>query len=219
MTRLKTLLSRRYAPQSLLALAGITAILLALLPPEATLGSIIRIVLLHGALARAGLVAFAVAALLGAVLLARPTPQLESWTLASQTTAFTVWFLGALTSAIATYQSWGVLIAWGEPRTQATAMILALAVVMLGVVRWLRNARFTGLSNMVVGVFAWTLVSRASSIQHPQDPVGTSPSTMYQVIFLALVGTLVVASVQFARWIRRLDSEERPRPNIASEST
>ncbi len=218
MTRLKTFLSQRYAPHSLVVLAGVTVVLLALLPPEVTLGSLIRIVLLHGALARAGLIAFGVAALLGAALLARPTLQLESWTLAAAATAASVWFLGALTSVIATYQSWGVLIAWGEPRTRATAMILALALVMLGVVRWLKTARFTGLSNLVVGVFAWTLVSRASSIQHPQDPVGTSPSTMYQLIFFALVATLVVASVQFARWIRRPVNEKQWRPDPEMES-
>ncbi len=194
---------RRSIPLILAALLAAVLGLLLLLPPEATLGSTIRIVLLHGALARAGLVAFAAAALMGVALLARPGDNLGSWTLAAQWTALTVWFAAAATSAVATYLSWGVVIAWGEPRTQGTIKILALAVLLLALVLWIREHRFLGLANVVLGAFSWWVVLRATSVQHPENPIGSSPSAFYRIVFGALVIVLVVASALFARWIRR----------------
>lgn len=200
---LKALLRPDFVPRTILILCGAVLLLTLLMPQEATLGGIIRIVLLHGALSRAGLYLFAAAGLLGLVLLLRPNERLSSWTLASQQTALTVWFLAALTSVIATYLSWGVFIAWGEPRTQSTAAILGLGLLMLAVVLWVQEHRFTGLTNIVLGAFAWLMVTRASSIQHPEQPIGSSPSLQFRVIFLALVITLLVMAIQFARWIRR----------------
>ncbi len=187
----------------MLILCGVVLLLIVSLPPEATLGGVIRIVLLHGALARAGLVVFAAAGLLGLVLLITPGDRLASWTHASQQTALVVWFLAALTSVVATYASWGVFIAWGEPRTQATAVILGLCLLMLVVTPWVGQHRFTGLTNAVLAIFAWLMVTRASSIQHPEQPIGSSPSLQFKAIYLGLVITLVVMALQFTRWIRR----------------
>ena len=200
---MRLLLSRRSVPYTLLVLAAIIAALVYALPPEATLGSTIRIVLLHGALARAGMVSFAAAGLLGAVLLFKPDDHLGSWTLAMQRTSLAVWLAAAATSAIATYLSWGVWIAWGEPRTQGTVKILILALVLVGLVAWIGRHRFAGLANLVLAAFAWIVVLGATSVQHPEDPVGSSPSDFYRTIFLVLVVTLIITALQFARWIRR----------------
>ncbi len=200
---MKALLRPDFVPRTILILCGVVILLTLLIPREATLGGIIRIVLLHGALSRAGLYLFGVAGLLGLALLLRPDERLASWTLASQQTALVVWFLAALTSVIATYLSWGVIIAWGEPRTQSTAAILGLGLLMLAVVLWVKDHRFTGVTNVVLGVFAWLMVTRASSIQHPEQPIGSSPSLQFRVVFVGLVITLLVMAIQFVRWIRR----------------
>ena len=200
---MRLLFGRRSIPYTLVVLVAIIVALVYALPPEATLGSTIRIVLLHGALARAGMVAFAAAGVLGAILIARPTRKLGSWTRATQQTAFGVWLAAALTSAVATYLSWGVWIAWTEPRTQGTAKILLLAVVLLALVWWIREHRFTGAANLVMAAFAWLTVLGATSVQHPEDPVGGSPSDFYRTVYVALVITLVLTATQCVRLIHR----------------
>ncbi|NNE45668.1 MAG: hypothetical protein HKN37_03310 [Rhodothermales bacterium] len=200
---LKAIFNRRYVPHTIAVLLVVVSLLVIAIPPEARLGSIIRIVLLHGALARAGLVIFAVAGVLGIGLLIRPGDRLGSWTVATQQTAFAVWLAAALTSTVATYLSWGMFIAWAEPRTQGTAKILVLCLVLLLLVLWIKQHRFTGLVNAVLAVFAWLTVMQATSVQHPENPVGSSPSIVFQVIFVALVGVLILTALQFTRWIHR----------------
>lgn len=198
---MRRLFHRKYIPLTLIGLVVVVAVLVRLIPPETNLGSTIRIVLLHGALARVGLIAFAAAGVLGAVLLVVGDDRLASWTLATQKTAFIVWVAGALASAVATYLSWGVVIAWGEPRTQGTLKILALGLVLLALVLWIRQHRFTGLANLVLGAFSWWTVTGAASVQHPENPVGNSPSDWYRTVFLLIVVFLIVTAAQLTRWM------------------
>jgi hypothetical protein len=200
---LKAVTGRRFVPHTIAVLFVVVLLLVIAIPPETRLGSIIRIVLLHGALARTGLVVFAVAGVLGIVLLIRPSDRLESWTVATQQTAFAAWLAAALTSTVATYLSWGVFIAWAEPRTQGTAKILVLCLVLLLLVLWIKQHRFTGLANAVLAFFAWLTVMQATSVQHPENPVGSSPSIVFQAIFVALVCVLILTALQFTRWIHR----------------
>lgn len=177
--------------------------LLFLLPPERTLGDVIKLVLLHGALVRAGLIAFAVAGVLGIFSLVSSNPMWPRWCLAIQVTALLLWIANMISSSIATRLAWGEWIAWGEPRVWATIHVLWLATACLLLVLWLNHRLFTGLTNLVVAVLTWGLIKGATLVRHPFDPLGTSNSLTYQALYVVMVVVLLVMAWQGARWVYR----------------
>ncbi len=176
-------------------------LLLFLLPPEQTLGDVIKLVLLHGALVRAALIAFAVAGLLGVLCLFSENPIWPRWCTALQRTGLLLWLGNVFASSLATRLTWGEWIAWGEPRVMATINILWLAVACLLLVRWMKQRIFTGLANLVVAAFSWGLIKGATLVRHPFDPLGTSNSSTYQLLYGAMVVVLLVMGWQVTRWL------------------
>lgn len=178
-------------------------LLLFLLPPERTLGDVIKLVLLHGALVRAGLIAFTVAGGLGLLCLVSTNPAWPRWCLAVQVTALLLWLANMISSSIATRLAWGEWIAWGEPRVWATIHVLWLAVACLLLVLWLDHRLFTGVTNLIVAGLTWGLIKGATLVRHPFDPLGSSNSVTYQAMYVAMVVVLLVIGWQCARWLRR----------------
>jgi hypothetical protein len=176
-------------------------LLLFLLPPERTLGEVIKLVLLHGALVRAALIAFAVAGGLGLFCLLSANPIWPRWAIAIQITALLLWIGNVLSSSLATKLTWGEWIAWGEPRVLATIHVLWLALACLALVLWLDHRIFTGLANLVVAGFSWGLIKGATLVRHPFDPLGSSNSSTYQLLYGGMVVVLLVIGWQVARWM------------------
>lgn len=183
-------------------MAGCTLVgALALLPEEATLGSVIKVIFLHGALVRVGLVAFGVAAVLGLVCLFKQGAAALRWCLAVQKTAVIVWVVYALTSMVSTRLSWGEWIAWEEPRVQASIHVLWLSLACLALVLWVNSRVFTGLANLVVGVMAWVLVRGASLLRHPFNPIGDSGSLQYPIYYWVMVASLLILATALVYWL------------------
>lgn len=178
---------------ALLALLGL--VLLWLLPPEQTLGGIVRVIFLHGALVQIGLVAFAVAGLLGLVYLWRRTAGVYAWLVAVQQVAVLIWIAYALSSMLSTYLAWGQWIAWDEPRVRASAGVLWFAITSLALVWWVGNPIFTALANIVQAGVAWVLIKGAILFRHPFDPIGASGSLTYRITYGGLL--LVVLALAF----------------------
>ncbi len=185
------------------AMAAIAALLLALIPPEKTLGWIIRPVFLHGALVQVGLAAFAVAGVLGVAHFLRRRPAVSAWCLAVQETAVGVWVAYALSSMVTTRLAWGEWIAWDEPRVRASIHVLWFSLACLLLVRWMNHPTFTAVANIVAAGAVWFLIKGAGLLRHPFDPIGGSNSLTYQVIYWLLVVTVLAAAAVGAAWRRQ----------------
>ena len=186
---------------SLAILLGLLTLLLILLPPEQTLGAVIKAVFLHGALVRTGLLFFAIGGLLGLAVMAWERPDLMAWTLAIQETAVLLWIAYALSSMVATKLAWGQWIAWDEPRVRASINVLWFCIVAWLLVRWVDNRYFTGLANLAVAIMAWVLIRGASLVRHPFNPIGDSSSSAYGWFFIAMGITVFLIAAQVARWL------------------
>ena len=184
------------------ALAALAALLVALVPPEKTLGWIIRPVFLHGALVQAGLIAFAAAGLLGLLYFVQRSTRVIAWCLAAQETAVLLWIAYALSSMVTTRLAWGEWIAWDEPRVRASIHVLWFCLVCLLLVRWIEHPVFTALTNVVAAGAIWYLIKGAGLLRHPFDPIGDSNSFTYQLLFWLLVLAVVAAAAMFAHWRR-----------------
>jgi hypothetical protein len=193
-------LDRQYIVPSLLGLAVIALILLLLLPPEQMLGHIIKVVFLHGALVQTGLLTFAAAGIVGLGYLFFRRESVYTWCLAAQKTGVVVWSLYILSSIVVTYLAWGIPVAWNEPRVRISAIIwfACLAFFLLG--RLAQQQVFTAIINVVMAVAAWMLVKSAGILRHPFDPIGTSDSPLFKIIYAALGIITFLMAIQLTRW-------------------
>lgn len=198
----------RYLPRIVAALASLAAIVVWAIPPEAKLGGAIRMVLLHGALARTGIVMLGLAAIAGAVMLIMRRASLTDLNRTLQTTALGTWIVYAASSVIATWMTWGVPVAWNEPRTQASAKILVMVVVFFVVTRRVGQPMLTAFANLVAGLTAFLLVRSAGTVQHPVNAVMGANSAIFPTLFVTLWAILVAMALTVARWIHL-----RPDPN------
>jgi hypothetical protein len=179
--------------------ALLAALILALMPQEKVLGQIIKLVYLHGALSRAGMIGFWAAGIAGAVYLLRPSEPLLRWSRALLWAGWGYWTAHFLVSMPATRLTWGPWIAWGEPRVTMTLQVIAVGLIVIAVAWLLDDARFTAAANLLLGIAILFLVERTGVLRHPLDPIGTSPSATLRLIYLLLL-LPIIASMFLAAW-------------------
>jgi hypothetical protein len=194
------MIQRHRAFWLLLALcASMALLILALMPAEKTLGQVIKIVYLHGALSRAGMLGFAAAGVAAGVYLVRPRPQIIRWAVALLVSGWSFWVAHFLVSMPATRLTWGPWIAWGEPRVAMTLQIAAAGLIVLGVSALLREPRFTAVAIALLALTIAVMAARTGVLRHPLDPIGTSPSATLRFIYLLLL-LPIVASMFLIAW-------------------
>lgn len=213
-TQPRLLRSRRHHAVLSAALFLSLILLLWISPSEKQLGDVVKLVYLHGALVRAGMLTFFAAGLVGLIAgigwprSARRRAVWERWAWLLKASALATWLVYCLSSMVVTYLAWGVAVAWGEPRVQASVRVLLASVVLFGVGQLVRHPRFRAAVAVIMALLAAWLISSAGVIQHPIDPIGGS-SSMAIKAFYVLINLCVLSLVAcFALW---LEAHTRPR--------
>ena len=112
-------------------LIALLALLLVLSPAEQQLGNLVKIIFLHGALARTGLFGLMAAGVLGLLFLIRPKPGLLRWSNALQVAAMILFVVHFALSVIPTHATWGMWIAFDEPRTRMSLQIIGVGLIVI----------------------------------------------------------------------------------------
>lgn len=183
-----------------LGLVGL-AVALWLIPPEQTLGAVIKVIFLHGALVRVALLAFAAAGALSLGYLLTRRAAWYVWAMAVQKGAVLLWIIYALTSNISTWLSWGEWIAWDEPRVRASVHVLWFSIACLLLAVWIGHRVFAAIINLIVTGVTWMLIRSATIIRHPFDPIGMSGSETYQMLYWVMVAALLVLTGVLMHWL------------------
>jgi len=191
-----------------------SALILLIMPAEKTIGSIIKVVYLHGALSRAGMLGLMAAGAVGLAYLIRPQPALARWTKALALSGWAYWTAHFIVSMPATRFTWGPWIAWGEPRVTMTLQIMLVGLAVIAVSWLVADERFAAAANLLLATAVVVLAARTGVLRHPLDPIGQSPSGLLRWIYLALL-VPVVGSMVLVAW--RLTQTRKPAPAIASE--
>lgn len=190
-------MKRKAALTLALTLATLTIVFL-LGPSERSLGTRLRLVLLHGAWVWTGKTLFLVAGLAGLLGLLKPLRGQLSWPRLSQVIGLTglgFWLTYLPMSVLVMTQTWGG-IAWQEPRWRVP-LLIGLAAVLLQTALWLfRNDTLTCLVNLGFGMGVWYLLAKAENQLHPVSPVFSSNSLRIQAYFLLLLGLCVLLAGQ-----------------------
>ncbi len=184
----------------LLALCAVAAaaVLLAM-PTEKTIGDVIKLVYLHGALSRAGMVGFWLAGLAGVAHLATRRRDLARWCEGLLLSGWGFWVAHFIVSMPATRLTWGPWIAWGEPRVTMTLQIAAVGLISIIIVRLLHDSRFTAVTALLLAAAVAFLAARTGVLRHPLDPIGASPSNLLRLVYLLLLAP-VIGSMALVAW-------------------
>ena len=213
MTRLE-LVRNRILPLLAVVLLALLLLWVLLAPSESRLGSLVKLVFVHGALVWSGLLAFSIAGVLGLASLGarhilgaivpaarKHAPALYHGTAAAGLAALLVWIAYVISSMAVTGLTWGQVIAWNEPRVQATGLILLAALVLYVVARLVASDEFTALVSVLMGIVPWIVVKQAGVIRHPVDPIGGSESASIQTYYFLILLTVVGLALTLIAWL------------------
>ena len=180
---------------------ALAALILLVMPAEKTIGPVIKIVYLHGALSRAGMLGLIAAGAVGLAYLLKPQPALARWTRALALSGWAYWTAHFIVSMPATRLTWGPWIAWGEPRVTMTLQIIAVGLAVIAVSWLMADERFAAAANLLLAVAVVVLAARTGVLRHPLDPIGQSPSGVLRLIYLSLLVPVVGSMVLAAWWL------------------
>jgi hypothetical protein len=204
------------------AAAGLFCLLLVwvvLAPADTRLGNVVKLVYVHGALVWVGLLTFTLAGGLGLIALLVRRPAWYRAMRAASVAALVVWVIYAISAMAVTGLTWGQIIAWNEPRVQASGLILVAALLLALVARLVDQRDFYAAVNLVLGIVIWIVVRRADVIRHPVNPIGESGSAAIQVFFLLIVLTVAGLDAVWVAWLwARAELEERRQQSLAPAS-
>jgi len=176
-------------------------------PEEATLGTNVRVVYLHGAWVWTSLAAFIAAASLGWVALILRRENLHTWSRALGRTGLFFWITYLPLSLWAMQANWnGLFLA--EPRWRF-AMVFAITGLLLQLGLSFLPVVWSSVGNIayLVAIFAFMLTTE--NVMHPPGPMLESDFGRIQVFFYALTLLLLFTAWQFARWMRAVDNRRR----------
>jgi len=184
---------RAYLPAALIGLLILDGLLLWLSPAEQTLGQVVKLVYLHGALISTCMIGFIVAGILGLIWFIVRKTVLLRWLMALQRATAVTWVIYLLSSMWVTYMAWGVAIAWGEPRVVATIRVTLAVAVILIVTEIVKMPLLTAAGNALLGIVVMVIIESAGVIRHPIDPIGASNSASIQWFYAGIMLTTIAA--------------------------
>ena len=165
---------------SLIAVAGVVLIS----PPEATLGSNVRVVYLHGAWVWTSLAAFIIAAFVGITGLALRRKNLHTWSHALGRTGLFFWITYLPLSLWAMQANWnGLFLA--EPRWRF-AMIFAITGILLQLGLSFLPVIWSSVGNIAYVIALFVVMNSTENVMHPPGPMLESDFGRIQIFFYIL---------------------------------
>jgi hypothetical protein len=172
-------------------------------PEEATLGTNVRVVYLHGAWVWTSLTAFIAAALVGLIALILRRQNLHGWSRALGRTGLFFWITYLPISLWAMQANWnGLFLA--EPRWRF-AMVFAITGILLQLGLSFLPVIWSSLGNIAYLAALFAALQSAENVMHPPGPMLESDFGRIQVFFATLTLLLLFTAWQFTRWVKELD--------------
>lgn len=194
---------KRNPPWTILVLLALILIVTASGPAEKSLGSVARIIYLHGALVWAAILAFGAAALLGGGGLVSRRDWLHRASRAAGRVALVFWIAYLPISMWAAQAAWGrVFLA--DPSFQKAFRVLAVTVIVQ-VIIWLRpRPNWLGsLLNLIPLAFLVFQLSLPDQLMHPESPIQDAEAQVIQLYFYFLTTLCVLLAGLLGRWFFR----------------
>ena len=178
----------------LIALIPIAAVASAIavmsIPPDARLGSLVRLAMFHGASTWVNMGTFMLAGLAGIAFVggmkwALPWGQSLRWV------SLGLWVVNTVLGILSMQLNWGGIL-WNEPRLLMTFGILAGALIVVAMQFMFESPKIPALLDLVLAAALWYLVFVLPDLFHPDNPVFASENLAYRNGFFGMVGSIGV---------------------------
>ncbi len=168
-------------------------------PAEATLGTNVRVVYLHGAWVWAALAGFIAAGLVGLVGLIARRLTLHRWSRALGRTGLFFWITYLPISLWAMQTNWnGLFLA--EPRWRMAA-VFAIGGLLLQIgLTLVENPAWASGFNLAFVIALFVVLQATENVMHPPAPVLDSDARRIQLFFMGLNILTFLAAWQVSRW-------------------
>lgn len=84
---------------------------------------------------------------------------------------------------------------------RASVHVLWFSIACLLLVLWMGNRYLSAAVNLLVTIVTWTLIQGAAIIRHPFDPIGSSGSNTYQLLYWVMAAALALLAALLVRWL------------------
>ncbi|VVB91945.1 Uncharacterised protein [uncultured archaeon] len=173
-------------------------LLLWLSPDDKSLGSLLKLVYLHGALINTGLILFTAAGIVSLLSFFRNSSGF-SLLFAIEKTAIFFWVAATIIGDATSQLAWGGLF-WGEPRFNVTIIISLMAVSIYFISTAIGNPKVISLLGTGLAVAVWVLILNARRVMHPDNPFGASEPSI-KFFFAAITLVFLIAAILIVRLI------------------
>jgi hypothetical protein len=197
---------RRLRPfPAFLLLLLATGILSMFGPPEASLGTNVRLVYLHGAWVWTALIGLGSAAVTGTLGLLLRRDRLQRWSIALGQAGMVYWISYLPLSLWTMQANWnGLYLA--EPRFKVGLDYAVIGLLLQLAILILNDRRIGSALNLAfVIALAWS-ISGAEQVLHPSSPIFSSDSISIRIFFLLLLLVSLLAGWALTRWLHLLQS-------------
>jgi len=176
--------------------AAAAAVATFLMPPVVQLGTLVRLVVLHGAYTWVNMGLFTLAGLVSAAFLLLGRASIYPWSTALRRLAVVAWVGNTALGMLSAYLSWGS-VNLAEPRLRATFVLLLLSGILLALDFFVGRARVMALADIAMATALWWLILAARNFVHPDSPVMNSGWEI-KGPFFAIVASIAVFALAVA---------------------
>jgi len=187
-------------PLALILTLFIGSLLVILSPEDRELGSILKLIYLHGALITAGLSLFTAAGIVSIISLFRSRMKFKLL-FAIEKTAVIFWVAATIIGDFTSVLAWGGINP-GEPRFAATIIISMLSVGVYFISTSIENPKLISLLGIGLAISVWAIMGSAGRILHPDNPFGASEPSI-RIFFFLITLVFLAASVLAVRWMKK----------------
>ncbi len=175
-------------------------LLIWLSPEDKELGSVLKLIYLHGALIDTGLFLFTAVGLVGLMSLFRNGSGF-SLLFAIEKTAIIFWITATIAGNITSQLAWGGIF-WNEPRLNATVFISLISISIYFISSASENPKIISFLGIGLALSVWLLIIRAGRVMHPDNPFSVSESTI-RFFFVIITLVFLIASILTVKWISK----------------
>jgi len=193
-------MSRKSPLLLLIANLLVIALVVAFAPLEKTLGANVRVVYLHGAWVWAAMAAFILAGLSGLLGLLSQRDEYHRWSLALGCAGLLFWITYLPISMWAMQANWnGLFLA--EPRWRLALVFAVSGLLLQAGLALVDRPTWASMGNLAYIVLLLVALRFTENVMHPPAPILNSDAWRIQLYFTAILGLVLLAAFQVARWL------------------
>lgn len=175
-------------------------LLIWLSPEDIQLGSVLKLVYLHGALISTALFLFTAVGFVSLISFFRKNAGF-SLLFAIEKTAIIFWIAATVAGNITSQLAWGGIFL-GEPRLQATILISLISISIYFISSALDNPKIISFLGIGLALSVWALMIRAGRVMHPDNPFSVSGFSI-RFFFVAITVVFLITSIQTVWWMSK----------------